>query len=182
MVLDEPNANLDGPSELLLLDLIRRLKADGVTLVIIAHKPSILQDVDKLLVLGNGKQLLFGPREAVLQRLEPPVGWSSRRPKRPLAVQQDEATAMRGGPTLFSIPFDETGEATRIVRAGMFILIVFVGGFFTWSWLAPISGAVIADGIVKIDTNRKTLQHLEGGSSTKSWSAKGTTSAPAKPC
>ncbi|CAL1240107.1 HlyD family type I secretion periplasmic adaptor subunit [Candidatus Methylocalor cossyra] len=64
---------------------------------------------------------------------------------------------------MFSIPFDETGEATRIVRAGMFILIVFVGGFFTWSWLAPISGAVIADGIVKIDTNRKTLQHLEGG-------------------
>lgn len=74
VVLDEPNANLDGPSELLLLDLIRRLKADGVTLVIIAHKPSILQDVDKLLVLGNGKQLLFGPREAVLQRLEPPGG------------------------------------------------------------------------------------------------------------
>jgi PrtD family type I secretion system ABC transporter len=74
VVLDEPNLNLDGQSELILLEAIRSLKADGVTVVIIAHKPSILQDMDKLLVLGQGKQLMFGPREEILRRLESPGG------------------------------------------------------------------------------------------------------------
>lgn len=69
VVLDEPNSNLDGQSELLLMEVLRNLKAEGVTVVIIAHKPSILQDVDKLLVLGQGKQLMFGPREEILGRL-----------------------------------------------------------------------------------------------------------------
>ncbi len=65
--------------------------------------------------------------------------------------------------SFLSITFDETGEATRLVRMGMFIIIVFVGGFFAWSILAPISGAVVAEGIVKIETKRKTVQHLDGG-------------------
>lgn len=69
VVLDEPNSNLDGQSELLLLEVIRDLKAEGVTVVVIAHKPSLLQDVDKMLVLGQGKQLMFGPREDVMKRL-----------------------------------------------------------------------------------------------------------------
>jgi PrtD family type I secretion system ABC transporter len=69
VVLDEPNSNLDGQSELLLMEVLRNLKAEGVTAVIIAHKPSLLQDMDKLLVLGQGKQLMFGPREEILGRL-----------------------------------------------------------------------------------------------------------------
>ncbi len=64
---------------------------------------------------------------------------------------------------MLSITFDETGEATRIVRAGMFIIIVFVGGFTAWTILAPISGAVVAEGTIKIETKRKTIQHLDGG-------------------
>jgi ATP-binding cassette subfamily C protein len=35
----------------------------------IAHKPSVLQDMDKLLVLGQGRQLMFGPRDEVFGRL-----------------------------------------------------------------------------------------------------------------
>lgn len=69
VVLDEPNSNLDGQSEMILLDVIRRLKADGVTLVIITHKPSLLQDVDKLLVLGQSRQIMCGPRPEVMKRL-----------------------------------------------------------------------------------------------------------------
>jgi epimerase transport system membrane fusion protein len=64
---------------------------------------------------------------------------------------------------MLSITFDESGEATRIVRVGMFIVVVFIGGFLAWGALAPISGAVIAEGIVKVDSKRKTIQHLEGG-------------------
>jgi len=62
-----------------------------------------------------------------------------------------------------AIPLDESGQATRIVRKGMFMTVVIVGGFFLWASVAPLSGAVIAEGKIKIATNRKTVQHLEGG-------------------
>jgi PrtD family type I secretion system ABC transporter len=69
VVLDEPNTFLDGQSELTLLAAIRTLKEEGATVVIVSHKPSILQDADKVLVLGQGKQLMFGPRDEVMRRL-----------------------------------------------------------------------------------------------------------------
>jgi len=69
VVLDEPNANLDGPSELAFMRMIRELKTRKVTLVIVSHKPSVLRDVDKLLVLEQGRQLRFGDRDEVMQGL-----------------------------------------------------------------------------------------------------------------
>jgi PrtD family type I secretion system ABC transporter len=71
VVLDEPNANLDGPSELAFMRMIRELKARKVTLVIVSHKPSVLRDVDKLLVLDQGRQLSFGDREDVMHSVTP---------------------------------------------------------------------------------------------------------------
>jgi HlyD family secretion protein/epimerase transport system membrane fusion protein len=62
-----------------------------------------------------------------------------------------------------AIPVDESGESTRLVRAAVFIMVFFLGGAAAWGAIAPISGAVVADGIVKIDTNTKSVQHLEGG-------------------
>lgn len=56
VVLDEPNASLDGQAEMRLLDTLRELKTMGVTVVIISHKPSILKDADKLLVLNQGRR------------------------------------------------------------------------------------------------------------------------------
>jgi len=64
---------------------------------------------------------------------------------------------------MFRIEYDETGESTRIVKSGMYFLVFFVLGFLAWAFLAPISGAVVADGVTKVDTKRKTIQHLEGG-------------------
>ncbi|MGH8629131.1 MAG: type I secretion system permease/ATPase, partial [Gammaproteobacteria bacterium] len=69
VVLDEPNANLDGQSELALIEIISNLKKEGVTTVIISHKPSVIKDVDKLLVLRRGRQLMFGPNHEVLRAL-----------------------------------------------------------------------------------------------------------------
>lgn len=64
---------------------------------------------------------------------------------------------------LFSIPVDTTGESTRLIRLAMVVIVFFLGGAAAWGALAPIQGAVIADGIVKVDTNTKSVQHLEGG-------------------
>jgi len=47
--------------------------------------------------------------------------------------------------------------------AGWFIILAFFGGFGGWSLTAPLNGAVVATGIVKVDGNRKSVQHLDGG-------------------
>ena len=65
--------------------------------------------------------------------------------------------------SLPQVPVDESGESTRIVRAGLFFGVLLVAIFLVWGFLAPIHGAVVTDGIVKIDSNRKSIQHLEGG-------------------
>jgi PrtD family type I secretion system ABC transporter len=69
LVLDEPNANLDGPGEAALMGAIGRLKRDGVTIVIVTHRPQLLQQADKVLVLEDGAVARFGPKEAVLATL-----------------------------------------------------------------------------------------------------------------
>jgi len=69
VVLDEPNANLDHEGEEALLRTLDLLKADGVTVVIIAHRPSLLRNVDKMLVLNDGAVASFGPRAEVMARV-----------------------------------------------------------------------------------------------------------------
>ena len=69
MVLDEPNANLDQAGESALAAAIAELKQDGVTLVIVGHRPSTLAQADKILLLRDGRVELFGPRAEVLARL-----------------------------------------------------------------------------------------------------------------
>lgn len=51
----------------------------------------------------------------------------------------------------------------RYIRAGLLVILAAFGGIGSWAVFAPLSGAVIAIGFVKVDTNRKTVQHLEGG-------------------
>lgn len=46
---------------------------------------------------------------------------------------------------------------------GILIACVFIGGFLLWALLVPIASAVIANGVVKVDSNRKSIQHLDGG-------------------
>ncbi|MDZ5601187.1 type I secretion system permease/ATPase [Pseudomonas sp. RP23018S] len=71
VVLDEPNSNLDDAGELALVQAVRQLKADGCTVVLVTHRPNILNAVDKLLFLREGVQHLFGPRDQVLKTLVP---------------------------------------------------------------------------------------------------------------
>jgi HlyD family type I secretion membrane fusion protein len=59
---------------------------------------------------------------------------------------------------------DAAGRSLRRwTLAGYLILALTFGGFGLWSALAPLSSAVVAQGIVKVDTSRKRVQHLEGG-------------------
>ncbi len=46
---------------------------------------------------------------------------------------------------------------------GLGIIAAFLGAFSVWSMLAPLESAVIAPGVVSVESNVKTVQHLEGG-------------------
>ncbi len=63
----------------------------------------------------------------------------------------------------FPSDVDATHDPRPILRAGLLIIAVFIGGLGAWMAMAPLSGAVIALGVVKVDTNRKVVQHQEGG-------------------
>jgi HlyD family type I secretion membrane fusion protein len=52
---------------------------------------------------------------------------------------------------------------SRFVTAGMLIIVLFFGGFGAWAGLAPLASSAVAAGSVRVEGNRKTLQHLEGG-------------------
>ncbi len=69
IILDEPNANLDQVGEEALLTALAGAKARGATIVVVSHKPSLLRDADKLIVIKAGRMDLFGPRDAVMARL-----------------------------------------------------------------------------------------------------------------
>jgi HlyD family type I secretion membrane fusion protein len=51
---------------------------------------------------------------------------------------------------------------TPLVVAGVLILVVF-GGIGAWSATAPIDSAVVAPGMIAVETDRRSVQHLEGG-------------------
>ncbi len=68
VVLDEPNANLDAAGDAALTQAILRLKERGATVIVMAHRPSAIAAVDKLLVLQEGRVQDFGPKEEVFAR------------------------------------------------------------------------------------------------------------------
>jgi PrtD family type I secretion system ABC transporter len=69
IVLDEPNANLDGAGEQALQESLVELKKRGRTILIVAHQPSTLRTADRLLVLKDGRVAAFGERDKVLRAL-----------------------------------------------------------------------------------------------------------------
>jgi ATP-binding cassette, subfamily C, bacterial EexD len=71
IVLDEPNANLDGAGEEALVAAITRTKAQGATVVLITHKPALLFTVDKILVINDGIVDKFGERNEILPKIIP---------------------------------------------------------------------------------------------------------------
>ncbi|MHA7873335.1 MAG: ATP-binding cassette domain-containing protein, partial [Hyphococcus sp.] len=71
VVLDEPNANLDAEGDAALAKAVQGLKARGATTIIVAHRPSAIAFVDKLLMLQDGETRAFGPRDDVLKKIAP---------------------------------------------------------------------------------------------------------------
>lgn len=72
LVLDEPNSNLDAKGDEALANAVIGMRKKGCTVLVMAHRPSVIQAVNKILILHEGKLGRFGAKEDVLQHLTPP--------------------------------------------------------------------------------------------------------------
>ncbi len=69
LVLDEPNANLDNEGSLALNRAVIAMKEAGNAVLIMAHRPSAIKECDKLLVLEDGRNKAWGPRDQVMAEM-----------------------------------------------------------------------------------------------------------------
>ena len=70
VVLDEPNSNLDDVGEAALVEAIKILKTKGTTVILITHRPNILQVTNKLALMQQGMLQMYGDTGEVLQKLQ----------------------------------------------------------------------------------------------------------------
>ncbi len=73
VVLDEPDASLDGEGEQALRATLCALRNAGATVIVVSHRTALLPEMDMLLLLKDGQLQLCGPRAAVLERLRGPA-------------------------------------------------------------------------------------------------------------
>jgi ATP-binding cassette, subfamily C, type I secretion system permease/ATPase len=69
VILDEPNAHLDGDGEVKLLQALANLKESGAAVVLVAHRATMLPVIDFLLVLKEGRVTHHGTRDEVLAQI-----------------------------------------------------------------------------------------------------------------
>ncbi|MBU6320847.1 MAG: type I secretion system permease/ATPase [Alphaproteobacteria bacterium] len=69
LVLDEPNSHLDSDGDVVLAAAVRNAKARGAAVIVITHRSGIIAEVDKLLILKDGRVDQLGLRDEVLARL-----------------------------------------------------------------------------------------------------------------
>src|SRR5262249_53241568 len=60
VVLDEPNANLDGDGEAALTRAIESLRRDGCIVIVVSHRPSALSALNVASVMHDGRMVAFG--------------------------------------------------------------------------------------------------------------------------
>ncbi|WP_431323530.1 type I secretion system permease/ATPase [Rhizobium sp. YTU87027] len=69
VVMDEPNANLDAEGEAAVVRAIVSVRERGGIAIVVAHRPSAISVVDKVLMMEGGRQRAFGPKDEVLSKV-----------------------------------------------------------------------------------------------------------------
>lgn len=73
ILLDEPNANLDTSGEEALMGAVNIAKDAGITVVLVTHRPNLLQRVDRIAIIKGGQLEAIGPREEMMARFARPA-------------------------------------------------------------------------------------------------------------
>jgi ATP-binding cassette subfamily C protein PrsD len=68
-VLDEPNSNLDSEGEEALVQALRCARGRGGIIIVVTHRPTALEGVDRVAVMIDGRLQAFGPRDEVVARM-----------------------------------------------------------------------------------------------------------------
>lgn len=69
LLLDEPTATMDDEQELQCLRVLAEEAANGKTVIVVTHKPSLLPLVERVIVVVGNRIVLDGPRDEVLQKI-----------------------------------------------------------------------------------------------------------------
>jgi len=69
-LLDEPTASMDRNLEIKVLNAIKSTITPSNTLVVVTHKPEVLNLVERVIVIANNKIVMDGPKEQVLHQLQ----------------------------------------------------------------------------------------------------------------
>ena len=114
VVLDEPNANLDGDGDRALADAIQMLRSRRVTIVIINHRPNLLALVDKIIFMHEGRIGRAGTRDELLPLLIGETVTPMRREERRTAERHHGPDRRHGdvGPRL-----PQYADSTRSIQA-----------------------------------------------------------------
>jgi ABC-type protease/lipase transport system fused ATPase/permease subunit len=78
VVLDEPNSNLDVDGDAALGGAILSVRQRGGIVIVVAHRPSALANIDQVLVMANGMLHAFGSREDVMAKVIRPFPAAER--------------------------------------------------------------------------------------------------------
>ena len=169
-------------------------------MVIISHRPATIGVVDKILVIRDGVAEMFGPRAEILGKSDAPrAGSGGARRARPRHRQLMNAIRERRSCSSTDIRRIRACRRPAMRRlaggvgrsgAGQFhraachlpaglSLRLFSAASATWAATAPLNGAVVATRVVKVEGNRKSVQHLDGGIVKDCASRKATRSRPA---
>lgn len=108
LVLDEPNANLDGKAEAWLMKALLYAKQQGITTFVVTHKMQILSVVDQVIVMDDGMLSSMGERDEILNRCTS---------KPPAPPQVADASRSGQAAALPRAPIPQTPAVTGSVRA-----------------------------------------------------------------
>jgi PrtD family type I secretion system ABC transporter len=103
VVLDEPNANLDVLGEAALHRALKSLKAAKTTVILITHRPSALESVDRILVLEKGQMRVFGEKAKVLKALTR----NSKQAAKPAIAATPQGGGAKAAPAAVALPLAE---------------------------------------------------------------------------
>jgi PrtD family type I secretion system ABC transporter len=96
VVLDEPNANLDMDGDAALARALSGLRDAGAIVVVITHRPQLLSQVDKIILMQKGQAVRVGGREEILPiLLQPGSGARIQPPQRGQTGQVEPLSAAR---------------------------------------------------------------------------------------
>jgi ABC-type protease/lipase transport system fused ATPase/permease subunit len=73
VILDEPNSNLDDAGSEALDKALAELRSTGATVIIVTHRSRVLERLDRVLLLIDGKLACYGPPNEVAAALRQPA-------------------------------------------------------------------------------------------------------------